>query len=161
MLQKHFIHDSMSLYTITALLVPKQDRSWHICVDCRRINQITMNNRLFISTFWDLLDQLDGARAFSKIDLLGGYHQIRIRFWLELKINRKQLSKQNKGCMSGSWCPSGLSNTPSTFMCLMNQILKPFSCKFIMIYFDVCLVYFVDVVTYLENLRMVIEVVKE
>lgn len=46
-------------------------------------------------------------------------------------------------------------------MRLMNHILKPFSCKFIMVYFDVCLVYFVDVVAYLEHLRMVIEVVKE
>lgn len=57
--------------------------------------------------------------------------------------------------------PFRLSNTPSTFMRLMNHILKPFSCKFIMVYFDVCLVYFVDVVAYLEHLRMVIEVVKE
>lgn len=47
---------------------------------------------------------------------------------------------------------------PNTFMCLINQVLKPFSYKFIMVYFDDILVYSINVVRHLQHSRMVVEV---
>lgn len=69
----------MSPCTIPASLVPKKDKSLHICVDNRRIKYITLKYRFPILTFRDLLDQLDDAWVFLKIDLCCGYHQTRIR----------------------------------------------------------------------------------
>lgn len=42
---------------------------------------------------------------------------------------------------------------PNTFMWLMNQVLKPFSCKFIMAYFYDILIYCPDELTHVEHLR--------
>jgi len=43
------------------------------------LNKVTIKNRYPLPRIDDLMDQLVGARVFSKIDLRSGYHQIKVK----------------------------------------------------------------------------------
>lgn len=56
--------------------------------------------------------------------------------------------------------PFGLSNAPSTFMCVMNQALQPFICKCIVVYFDDILIFSADLASHLLHLTEVLKVLR-
>src|SRR5437762_12527783 len=69
---------STSLYRAPILFVKKKDSSLRMCIDYRALNSQTVKNRYALPRIDELLDQLFGAKRFSKIDLTNGYWQIAI-----------------------------------------------------------------------------------
>jgi hypothetical protein len=79
LLDKGYIRPSSSPWGCPALFVKKKDCSSRLCVDYRPLNAVTIKNKYPLPRIDVLLDQLAGAKVFSKSDLRSGYHQIKIR----------------------------------------------------------------------------------
>jgi hypothetical protein len=79
MLSKGLIRPSASPWGSPILFVDKRDGTIRLCVDYRKLNEVTIKNKYPLPKIEDLFDQLNGAKVFSKIDLCTGCHQLKVR----------------------------------------------------------------------------------
>ncbi|WZZ63529.1 hypothetical protein YC2023_074899 [Brassica napus] len=153
LLEKGFIRSSSSPWGATVLFVKKKDGSMRLCIDYRGMNNITIKEKYPLPRIDELLDQLKGARLFSKIDLASGYHKI--------PIAKSDIMKTAFRTRYGQYefvvMPFGLTNAPAAFMRLMNEVFHDYLDMFVIIFIDDILVYSRSKEEHKEHLRLVMD----
>lgn len=137
LLEHGFIRPSRSPYGAPILFVKKKDGSTRMCVDYRQLNNITIKNKYPLPRVDELLNRLSGKKYFSKLDLQSGYHQIRMAVGDE----HKTAFRTRYGSFEFLVLPFGLTNAPSTFMAMMQDILKPYLDEFCISFLDDICIY--------------------
>jgi hypothetical protein len=115
--EARYIRSNSSPWGAPVLFVQKKDGLQRMCVDYISLNDVTVKNKYLFPRIEDLLDQMRGAKVFSKIDLRSGYHQMKI--WPS--DNSKTDFSTRYGLYEFTVMSFGLTNTPAYFMDLKNK----------------------------------------
>ena len=98
-----------------------------------------------------------GENLFSKIDLRSSYHQVRIKDEYIHKTTFRTRDVHYEFVV----VPFGLTNPPTTFMCLMNSVFSRYLDKFVLVFLDDILVYSKNEEEHEEHLRLTLQLLKE
>ncbi len=127
-LKKGYIVPSISPYASPFFFVKKKDGKLRPVQDYQRLNKFTIQNCYPLPFIPDLISQVQDTYIFTKVDVQWGYNNIRIKAGDEEKV----VFKTKYSLFEPRVMFFGLTNSPSTFQTMMNQIFKDIQLCFLM-----------------------------
>ncbi|GFW21079.1 hypothetical protein TNCV_2703191 [Trichonephila clavipes] len=117
LLSEGIIEECESPYASPVVLIPKPNGTFRLCIDYRKLNEITVADTYPLPRMDDLLHQAKLTPFMFTLDLRAGYHQV--------KVHVEDQDKTAFVCPFGTYrflrMPYGLRNAPATFQRLMNR----------------------------------------
>jgi hypothetical protein len=98
--------------------IKKKDGTLHLIQDYRALNALMIKNRYPLPLISELVNQLRGAKYFMKLDICWGYNNV----WMKEGDEWKAAFRTNRRLFEPLVMFFGLTNSPSTFQTMMNDI---------------------------------------
>ena len=154
---KHLIHmgwitPSVSPWASCILFAPKPGGKLRLCIDYRYLNENTVKNTYPLPRIDTLLDKLQGNKFFSALDLISGYHQIRVHE----DSQPKTAFRTPDGLYQWTVMPFGLTNAPSVFQQAMHAVLTDLIGKICLAYLDDIIIIAKTAAEHAQNLDLVL-----
>ncbi|GLB35706.1 putative retrotransposable element tf2 155 kda protein type 1-like [Lyophyllum shimeji] len=138
--------------------IKKKDGSLRLVQDYRALNAITVKNRYPLPLISELINNLRGARYFTKLDVRWGYNNVRIKEGDEWKA----AFRTNRGLFEPLVMFFGLTNSPATFQTMMNDIFRDLIAQGVVcVYLDDILIYTKTLEEHRRITRIVLDRLRE
>lgn len=157
LLINNIIRESKSPFASPVLLIEKKGGEKRLCVDYRSLNKISIKEKYPMPRIEDLLDRLKGCKYFSSLDMKSGYYQLLVS---ENSIDKTAFITED-GHYEFLRMPFGLTNGPSVFQRMMNQILGNLRFKNVIVYLDDVLIVSETVEENINTLELVLKIFKQ
>ena len=156
-LKKKFIRKSQSSTKYSILFVSKKDEKLRLCVDYRKLNEITIKNRYSLPNINELQDRLSRIVYFIVFDLRRTYNLIRMKARKEWKTTfRTRYEHYEYLVMS-----FGLTNASTTYQEMINDALREHLNVFVVAYLDDILMYSKTLTKHRRHVRKVLQCLKQ
>ena len=111
---------STSPWASPVVPVPKKDGTVRVCIDYRKLNEVTVADPYYMSTMEEILERVGESRVMSKLDLAKGFYQVEV----EPHSQEKTAFVSPFGKFQFTRMPFGLKNAPAVFQRLMEVVLR-------------------------------------
>ena len=153
MLEYNIITKSKSSWSSGICLVTKSDNTIRFCIDFRRLNDVTIKEKIPIPIISDIYDALVGNNYFTVLDCKMGYWSIP----LHPETKHKTAFTSYLGLYEWNVMPFGLSNAPGSFQSYLQNILGSMFYKNALVFIDDIIIYSKTEDEHWEHLKKVLQ----
>jgi len=152
-LNKGFIVPSSAPFASPILMARMPSGKLRFCVDYRKLNAISKKDRYPIPLIDELMERLNGAKIFTKLDIRQGFHRIR----MDPDSEDLTTFRTRYGAYKYRVVPFGITNGPAAFQRFVNSTFFDCLDKFLTAFVDDLLIYSKNMKEHQEHVRLVLE----
>jgi hypothetical protein len=157
LLKRDLIEKGDGSWRSRVLMVRKPNGTWRTTIDYRKLNEKVLPDQYPLPRIDEILDNLQGAKYFSKIDCTDGFYHIR--------LDEKSKNYTGFATQTGLWrwkvLPMGLRCSPAIYQRFMDHVLGDSKWKFAMVYIDDIIIYSKTWREHLEHIKIVMGKLQE